>query len=259
MGLFVDLTGEQYERWRVISRAPNGASGARRWNCRCDCGSYGVVHASSLKSGASSSCGCLKKESTSRRRRVHGQSGSSKDKRRSPEYRCWTKMTQRCSNPKDPSYHRYGARGIAVAERWQTFANFFADMGCRPTDEHSLEREDNDLGYGPDNCVWATRTVQARNRPGFNRYVKYKDRVVPVSEAVEMAGSVVRYQTARNRLRRGWSIEDAVEAPALARNSIPPALRPALRKLAIAAHCSLAKYIVSVLTEHVAEKRKAAR
>lgn len=255
MGTFVDLTGKRYERWLVISRASNGSSGARRWHCRCDCGNYGVVHATSLSSGNSRSCGCLKKEKTAQRRYTHGHSGNAAGKRRSPEYRAWTKMTQRCTNRNDPVYHRYGARGIIIVEQWKTFEQFYADMGPRPSDQHSLERKNGYGNYGPDNCVWATRKTQARNRPTFNHYVEYQGRSVPLTEALEMADNQVLYGTARNRLRLGWSIEDAVETPVVARDSIPPVLRQTLRNLALAANCTLAAYIARVLFDHVASKR----
>lgn len=81
-----------------------------------------------------------------------------------PEFNVWCKMRQRCSNPKSPDFQNYGGRGIAVCERWQDFAAFIADMGKRPSPAHTLERENNDKGYGPDNCIWATRDIQARNR-----------------------------------------------------------------------------------------------
>ena len=81
---------------------------------------------------------------------------------RSSTYMIWQQMVQRCTNPKNKRYHRYGGRGIMVCDQWLTFPQFLADMGERP-DGLSLERIDNEKGYSPDNCEWATRAAQAAN------------------------------------------------------------------------------------------------
>lgn len=86
-----------------------------------------------------------------------------------PEYRSWQMMKNRCLNPKAMDYARYGGRGIAIYEPWLVFDNFLADMGRRPTPKHTLERKDNDVDYGPLNCVWATRQDQSRNRGSYNK------------------------------------------------------------------------------------------
>lgn len=99
-------------------------------------------------------------------RHGHGRRGQA----RSPEYRAWDGMKQRCLNPNAQRYEDYGGRGITVCERWLTFANFLADMGEKPEPKshYSIERRDNDCGYGPDNCYWATDPEQQRNRTRFN-------------------------------------------------------------------------------------------
>ena len=78
-------------------------------------------------------------------------------------------MRRRCSNPKSIGFKSYGGRGIRVCERWDTFANFLADMGRKPSARHSIDRIDNDGDYEPDNCKWSTPKEQASNRRLPNR------------------------------------------------------------------------------------------
>jgi len=88
------------------------------------------------------------------------------------EYHAWHAMIRRCHDPRDANFARYGGRGIRVCERWrEDFMMFLSDMRPRPSAEHSLDRIDNDAGYAPENCRWATRTVQQRNREVNQRAV----------------------------------------------------------------------------------------
>jgi hypothetical protein len=86
---------------------------------------------------------------------------------RHPLYSVWANMHRRCCNPKDPSFKNYGARGIVVCDRWSSLDAFISDMGERPDNDHTLDRTNNDLGYSPDNCRWASRSEQCFNRRTF--------------------------------------------------------------------------------------------
>jgi hypothetical protein len=97
----------------------------------------------------------------------HGGYVGGKEK---PEHYVWRTMRARCNNPNAASYAYYGGRGIKVCKRWDDYAAFIADMGFRPSPDHSLERLNTNLGYRPSNCVWATRSQQQKNKTTTKRY-----------------------------------------------------------------------------------------
>lgn len=126
---------------------------------------------------------------------------------KSPEYKAWSHAKSRCHNPADPVYDRYGGRGIIMCEEWRNnFSAFIMDIGTRPAN-NTLERIDNNLGYFPDNCIWATMMVQGRNKRN-NRMLTFQGETLSVSEWAEKVG--LEYNTLSYRLCNGWSVEKAL-------------------------------------------------
>lgn len=122
------------------------------------------------------------------------------------EYMVWYEMKRRCRNPIDPHFDRYGGRGITVCDRWNDFATFLADMGPRPSDDHSIERVDNAGPYAPDNCKWATRIEQGQNKRN-NHLIAFEGRTQSLNAWAREFGMPRCRLTMR--LRRGWSMADA--------------------------------------------------
>jgi len=104
------------------------------------------------------------------------------------EYISWIGMFQRCNNPNDRGYSNYGGRGIKVCDRWfQSFENFLADMGKKPTPSHTIDRIDNDGNYTPENCRWATMQEQCRNRRN-NRRITFQGKTLCIIEWLKLQG-----------------------------------------------------------------------
>jgi hypothetical protein len=135
----------------------------RRWLARCDCGADALVDPNATMRGRHQRCAACAPVARDARMTRHGCAERA-DASATPEYRAWMNMHRRCSDESHRSYKDYGQRGVSVTARWDTFEAFLADMGARPSSGHSLDREDNNLGYGPDNCRWATADVQNRNK-----------------------------------------------------------------------------------------------
>jgi hypothetical protein len=157
---FIDLTGLHFDRLTVLG-FKGRARGHSWWWCLCSCGKVTPARMQRLRLGKKKSCGCWKVETDKIHSLVHGQSTGP----RTPEYRAWQNMLNRCRNPRVKKYPLYGGRGITVCDRWrESFQNFFADMGRKPTAKHSLDRIDVDGNYEPANCRWATSAEQRLNQ-----------------------------------------------------------------------------------------------
>ena len=180
-----DITGRRFGRLVVLAyESPHERQG-HLWQCQCDCGRVSSHNSRSLLGGNTRSCGCFRRENTRRMRMKpdHELKAARRD-RSKPTVRqsgiaaafraenfAYHDAIARCHRQNHKSFRWYGARGIAVCNRWRYgedgmtgFECFLADVGPRPSPELSIDRIDNDGDYEPGNCRWATRSQQQKNR-----------------------------------------------------------------------------------------------
>lgn len=201
-----DLTGKKFSRLTALRNVgPQGKSRNNYWESVCECGTVVKVNGAFLTNGTTKSCGCLQREKA----RIVGVNSKKHGLSKSRTYRIWSCMIQRCSNPKVDSYKYYGASGIKVCDRWNTFANFLADMGECPSGL-SIDRIDSKNGYSPDNCRWASIITQARNT-SRNRFYTHQGATRCLPEWAEITG--INRAVLQSRITIGWSIERALTEP----------------------------------------------
>lgn len=166
MSKVIDLKGRVFGRLTVLFRNGSSKRGRAKWDCICECGNKTNTAANNLLNGDTLSCGCLMIERVKKAKFVHGVSN------KTTEYRAWVNMKTRCYRVIGEDYPDYGGRGIIVCGRWKnSFVNFLADMGKKPTPQHSIERRNTDGHYEPDNCYWGTEEIQVRNKRN-NRWLE---------------------------------------------------------------------------------------
>jgi len=157
-----DISGFKFGKLTVLSFYGRKKS-YKYWNCICECGSIKEYKQTSLDAGDSTSCGCTRMakmhEKSKIAKTIHGKTSGGNSK----IYRIWANMLTRCTNPKASNWKWYGGRGIKVCESWQTFSNFYADMGDCP-ENLTLDRIDVNGEYSKQNCRWADWQTQVGNR-----------------------------------------------------------------------------------------------
>jgi hypothetical protein len=166
------MQGRTFGRLTVIKRVPAPKNDTGYWwLCRCVCGTIHRAAGFLLRKGSTRSCGCLRREVAAavQRKRMTRHGHTKHNQKPTGEYRAWVEMRQRCLNTNKGGYAGYGGRGIRICRRWSRFENFLADMGSRPTTKHSLDRKNNEKGYTPSNCRWATARQQQRNKRDTRR------------------------------------------------------------------------------------------
>lgn len=193
----IDLINQTFGRLTVRRMHPDRTPARKvQWVCKCQCGTLVVAVTGNLRSGNTQSCGCLQKELASEANITHGHTANGN----SPEYDSYRGMLDRCRNTDNPDY---GGRGITVCRRWQGphgFEHFLTDMGARPSRRHSIERINNNRGYTPTNCRWATRADQNTNKRS-SVLITYKGKTQTLSQWATERG--IAYHTLYTRYTAG--------------------------------------------------------
>lgn len=201
----LDLTGQKFGKLLVVRRSEKRTKAMKAmFDCVCDCGNQKTVTGRNLVSGASQSCGCGVAKSAVERFTKHGRT-------KHPMYSRYNSMMARCYDEKNWEYANYGGRGITVCDRWvDSIDNFIADMGEPPTKEHSIDRVDNDKGYSPENCRWATKKQQSENRRVTYMFTMngVTKSAADWSRDLGMTKKGVLF-----RIASGWSLEAALTTP----------------------------------------------
>lgn len=201
-----DLTGRKFTRLTVIKF--DGVRGRSRfWECRCECGVTSYCSSDNLKRGAVKSCGCLVKDSVVEKCQTHGESHTNKTK----EYRAWQHIKTRCLNSKSKNYTAYGGSGVTICSEWaESYERFLYDMGRAPSPKHSIDRIDNNKGYSPDNCRWATSLEQNLNRK-VTRMVMYNGEMTPLRM---LSKDQKAYKKLYRRIHVSkWDVKTAMNTP----------------------------------------------
>lgn len=204
MGRLIDLTGKRFGRLTVVERVPDLKPGRPRWLCICDCGNSAIVDSTSLNSGHTASCGCLRSDFITITNTTHGESSSRL-------YAIWSLMKRRCLNSNDPAYKYYGGRGISLCDDWHHY-EMFRDWAVVNGYDNTLtiDRIDINGDYEPQNCRWVSRAVQANNRcNSINLCISG----ITMTMTQWAKCKNMKPQTVWYRLRHGWSPEEALTVP----------------------------------------------
>lgn len=206
---YEDLTGRRFGRLTV--REFNNSDGENRhWLCDCDCGKTKITTTNSLTQGKVKSCGCYRLESVRTNSITHG------DYIKTSHYRgilsVYKGMKQRCYNENSTFYKDYGGRGINVCDEWlhsyEDFKLWAISNGYKPG--LTIDRIDNNGNYGPSNCRWVTRKIQANNRRS-NHLVTIGEETHTIKEWSIIKG--VNRKTIHTRIARGWDEVVAITTP----------------------------------------------
>lgn len=207
----MDLTGQRFGKLIVIEKdkpfKTKSGQSVVKWICQCDCGNTTSVATALLRNGKTKSCGCLQKE---RAKEVNTKHGDYKERL----YGIYKGMLDRCKNPNNPNYEKYGRRSISVCEEWTNSYLIFKEWALSHgyQDNLSIDRIDNDGNYCPENCRWADDFTQ-NNNTRKNVNITFNGETHSLSVWGKIKPNGLSYDTLRSRLRDGWDIERTFTEP----------------------------------------------
>lgn len=192
-----NITQKEGSYYKIIGYSHKNKYYIKYYDAICICGKERKLTSQEVKRNIS--CGCVTNVD---KNKTHGMSKTS-------EYKSWMSMKDRCLNSNSPSYHYYGGRGVKVSSEWiNNFEQFYEDMGAKPNKSFTIERIDVNEGYCKENCIWATKKMQANNRRS-NYLLTYKGITKTRSEWADTIGINVR--TLASRCRANKSIEQILK------------------------------------------------
>ena len=196
--------GDRYGRLVIIKELPQAIYRVRFFQCLCDCGNLHKARLVCLRTGQTKSCGCYRKLVTSKLTKTHGMSGTR-------IFRVWCAMKERCMNPKSRGYLYYGIRGISIYKEWLEFSNFYEWAITHGYAEGlTIERENNDGNYEPNNCKWITQAEQTKNSRHCH-YVTHNGKTSTVTDCLKSRS--ISKTTFYRRLRQGMTAGMALTKP----------------------------------------------
>lgn len=207
-----NLVGKRFGRLTVLKYLYSDHHGTKVWECKCDCGNFVKENSNVLSMGKVKSCGCLNKERIvaldKSRRTIYDISRDANGKH-TKLYKIWCGIKRRCQNYDASHYKYYGKRGICVCDEWthnfRPFYEWAISNGYQ--DGLTIDRIDNDKGYSPENCRWATITEQNRNKR-CNTIFSYRGVAKTLAEWSDIVD--IDPHMISGRVKRGWSFEDAI-------------------------------------------------
>lgn len=210
MSARIDITGMRFSRLVAVERMAGGKRGT--WLFQCDCGQTKEISHHNVIAGLSKSCGCLKSEMMKAKWAKHPRPS------KTPMYKIWIGIKERCFQENSTNFHHYGGRGITMSYAWYDYNTFKADMGERPSPKHSIDRIDTNGNYCKENCKWSTRSEQCNNKRN-NVNITIGPVTLTAAQWEKERGFKPSFIT--KRINGGWSPEMAVLTPVDRRFSHP--------------------------------------